>query len=178
MTIVIRQEQPEDYGITEQVVKSAFADMAFSDQTEHELVARLRQSAEFVPELSLVAVDQEHDEIIGHILLSKIKIVGDDDSVESLSLAPVSVLPEYQGQGIGRQLISESLHQASEHGYSSVVVMGHADYYPKFGFRKASEWGIKAPFEVEDEAFMAMELCEHALERVSGIVEYSGAFFE
>jgi len=178
MNITIRQEQIEDYPISEQVVKSAFADMVFSDQTEHELVARLRLSAEFIPELSLVAVNQERGEIAGYILLTKIKIVGEDVFTESLALAPVSVLPEYQSQGIGRLLIVDALHRAKELGFSSVVVMGHPEYYPNFGFKKASEWGIRAPFEVEDEAFMALELCQHSLEDVSGVVEYSKAFFE
>lgn len=179
MTITIREERAEDYKVTEQVVKSAFANMEFSDQREHELVARIRKDSEaFIPELSLVAIHQDHNEIVGHILLSKIKINQESQSTESLALAPVSVLPEYQGKGIGRMLILEALQKAKELGYRSVVVLGHPDYYPKFGFQKASLWGIQAPFEVSDEVFMATELKKDALENVSGVVEYSRAFFE
>ncbi|KAB7705641.1 GNAT family N-acetyltransferase [Bacillus aerolatus] len=175
MNITIRQELPEDYKITERVVKSAFANMEFSDKTEHELVSRIRKSDAFIPKLSLVAINKE---IVGHILLSKIKILNDNQFAESLALAPVSVLPEYQNKGIGRLLILEALKKAKELGYNSVVVMGHPEYYPKFGFKKASLWGIKAPFEVPEEAFMVLELRKNTLNNVSGVVEYPSVFFE
>ena len=103
---------------------------------------------------------------MGHILLSKIKI----SEAESLALAPVSVLPEYQNIGVGGLLITEALKDAKELGYNSVVVLGHPEYYPKFGFKKASLWGIKAPFDVPDEAFMAIELSGNALSEVSGLL--------
>lgn len=177
MNIMIRKELPADYRSTEEIVKRAFADMEFSDQKEHELVARIRKSDVFIPELSLVAMNQNNKAIVGHILLSKIKIIGDQQSVESLALAPVSVLPDYQDQGIGRLLITEALHKAKELGYHSIVVLGHPEYYPKFGFKKASLWGIKAPFEVPEEALMALELRENALDHVSGVVEYPSVFF-
>lgn len=174
MNLEIRQEQVEDYEFTESVVKLAFADAEYSDNNEHNLVSRIRKSNVFVPELSLVATDKDTSKILGHILLSKIKI----GEAESLALAPVSVLPEYQSKGVGRLLITEALKEAKELGYNSVVVLGHPDYYPKFGFKKASSWGIKAPFEVPDEAFMAIELRDNALDGVSGVVEYPSAFFE
>ncbi|MDF2684171.1 MAG: family N-acetyltransferase [Brevibacillus sp.] len=178
MNITMRKERTEDYTTTEQVVKSAFADMEFSDQKEHELVARIRMDSEaFIPELSLVAILPDN-EIVGHILLSKIRIKQENRSTESLALAPVSVLPDYQRKGIGRMLILKALEKAKELGYRSVVVLGHPEYYPKFGFQKASLWGIRAPFEVPDEVFMAIELCEDALVNVSGVVEYSRAFLE
>ncbi|KOS67975.1 GCN5 family acetyltransferase [Lysinibacillus contaminans] len=178
MTITIRQEQIEDYVTTEKVVKTAFEGMELSDQTEHELVARIRGAEVFVPELSLVAVDDKTKEIIGHILLSKMKIVNKEHAVESLALAPVSVLPEYQKKGIGKRLMHEALNKAKELGYKSVIVMGHPEYYPKFGFKKASLWDINPPFDVPDEAFMALPLEEHALDNVSGVVEYPSVFFE
>ena len=116
---------------------------------------------------------------MGHILLSKIKISKDNnESVESLALAPVSVLPEYQNKGIGGLLITEALKEAKELGYNSVVVLGHPEYYPRFGFKKASLWGIKAPFEVPNEAFMAMNLGKNALNNVSGVVEYPSVFLK
>ena len=96
MNITIRQEQARVYKITEKVIKSAFANMEFSDKTEHELVPRIRKSDAFIPELSLVAINEE---FVGHILLSKIKIVNDNQFEESLALVPVSVLPEYQNKG-------------------------------------------------------------------------------
>lgn len=167
MRITIREVLPADHAITEAVVESAFANMEFSDQREHELVSRIRKSDAFIPNLSIVAL---HNDIVGHILLSKIKIINDNHVVESLALAPVAVLPEYQNKGIGRLLILEALKKAKELGYQSVIVLGHPEYYPKFGFKKAATWGIKAPFEVPEEAFMALELQENALSNVSGVV--------
>ncbi|MEW9502988.1 GNAT family N-acetyltransferase [Jeotgalibacillus marinus] len=175
MNINIRQELTKEYRLTEEVVKQSFLNETFSDKTEHRLVHRIRKSDAFIPELSLVAINKDK-EVVGHILLSKIKIINDNHSEESLALAPVSVLPDYQNKGIGRFLILESLKKANELGYNSVVVMGHPEYYPKFGFKKASLWKIKAPFEVPEETFMALELRENALDNVSGVVKYSSAF--
>ncbi|MCP1164591.1 MULTISPECIES: GNAT family N-acetyltransferase [Bacillus] len=173
--VTIRQEQKNDYRKTEEVVQQAFLHEEFSDKTEHELVKRIRECDAFIPELSIVAVDEE---IIGHIMLSKITIEQDGISVESLALAPVSVVRDHQKKGIGGKLIVAALEKAKELGYGSVVVVGHPEYYPKFGFNKASEWNIKSPFEVPDEVFMVMELSENALQGVEGVVQYSSAFAE
>ncbi|GGH21511.1 GNAT family N-acetyltransferase [Paenibacillus segetis] len=178
MNISIRKELPHDYKMTEEVVQRAFANMELSDKKEHELVARIRLADVFIPELSLVATTTNDNEIVGHILLSKITIVSGMQSVESLALAPLAVLPEYQNKGIGKLLILKALQQAKELGFSSVVVLGHPEYYPKFGFKAASNWGIEAPFEVPDDAFMALELQDNALANVSGVVEYPSVFFE
>ncbi|MCU9602117.1 GNAT family N-acetyltransferase [Pallidibacillus thermolactis] len=178
MKIIIKQEQVENYKVTEELVRYAFDNAEHSDGNEHNLVSQIRNSNVFIPELSLVAIDKDNNKQVGHILLSKIKIKNDDQVVESLALAPVSVLPEYQNQGVGKLLISESLKKAKELRFNSVVVLGHPEYYPKFGFKKASTWGIKAPFEVPDEAFMAIELGENTLDKVSGVVEYPSVFFE
>lgn len=111
-------------------------------------------------------------------MLSKIKIEQDGTSEESLALAPVSVARGHQKKGIGGKLIVAALEKAKELGYGSVVVLGHPEYYPKFGFKKAIEWNIKAPFEVPEEVFMVIELTENALESVEGVVQYSSAFAE
>lgn len=177
MNFTIRQEDAKDYELTEKVVQRAFVDAEYSDKREHKLVSRIRKSNALIPELSLVAVDA-NEKIVGHILLSKIKIKNSEQNIESLALAPVSVLPDYQNRGIGRQLIFEALKRAKELEYQSVIVLGHPKYYPKFGFRKASELEINAPFDVPDEAFMVIELKEKALQRFSGTVEYPNVFLE
>ncbi|AJH72228.1 acetyltransferase family protein [Bacillus cereus ATCC 4342] len=173
--VTIRQERQTDYRKTEEVVQQAFLNEEFSDKKEHALVKRIRECDAFIPELSIVAVDEE---IVGHIMLSKITIEQDGASVDSLALAPVSVARGYQKKGIGGKLIVAALAKAKELGYGSVVVLGHPEYYPKFGFKKASKWNIKAPFEVPEEVFMVMELTENALEGVKGVVQYSSAFAE
>ncbi|WP_066192529.1 GNAT family N-acetyltransferase [Gracilibacillus timonensis] len=173
MHYTIRQETETDYAETERIVKQAFADETYSDQTEHVLVHKIRQTEAFVPELSFVAFN-ETNEIVGQVLLSKITIGA--FHTPSLALAPVSVLPAYQGQGIGSKLIGTSLQKAAKLGYSSVIVLGHPDYYPRFGFAPASKWEITAPFAVEDEAFMAVELIQGGLTNTQGVVQYSAPF--
>ena len=174
--INIRVEQELDYKIVEGVIENAFLNAELTDNQEHNLVNRLRKSSEFIPELSLVA--EIDNKIVGHILFTKINIESNKGSFESLALAPLSVLLDYQNKGVGKALMNYGLEVAKNLGYESVVVLGHENYYPKFGFKKASEFDIKPPFEVPDEAFMALELNENGLKNVSGIVKYSNAFFE
>lgn len=178
MKFIIKQEVEANYQYTEEVIRKAFEKAEITDHKEHLLVAKLRTTDAFIPELSLVAVHSETDQIIGHILLTKIHIVNGDQKQPSLALAPVSVLPKFQQQGIGKALIEEAIQVANEAGHESIIVLGHPSYYPKFGFKKASNWHIQAPFEVPDDAFMALELKEHALTDVNGTVLYSKAFLE
>ncbi|MBS4192861.1 N-acetyltransferase [Bacillus sp. FJAT-49705] len=178
MNFIIRKEQESDYDSTEKVVKTAFASADHSDQNEHKLVLRIRLSNVFIPELSLVAAGKDNDEILGHILLSKVLIGNGNKKTGSLALAPISVLPDYQNKGIGKSLIQGALQKAKELGFQSVIVLGHPEYYPKFGFRKSSLWQIKAPFDVPEEALMAIELQKGSLDNASGVVEYPSVFFE
>ncbi|MGG7142723.1 GNAT family N-acetyltransferase [Clostridium nigeriense] len=174
--IIIRKEETKDYEKVEKVIEESFKTAEFTDKDEHNLVRRLRKSAEFVKELSLIAED--NDRIVGHILLTKAFIKENNREFDTLALAPVAVLPDYQKRGIGKSLINKAIEKAIELGYKSIVVLGHENYYPKFGFKKASDYGIKAPFEVPDEAYMILELIPNALNGVNGTVEYSKAFFE
>lgn len=165
----IRQERPEDYELVYQVIKTAFANAGHRDGSEQDLAAALRSSKSFVPELSLVAV--EDGRLVGHILFTKARV----HKTEVLALAPLSVLPEYQNRGIGLALIRQGHRSASGLGYGYSVVLGHPQYYPKAGYVPAGRYGIKAPFEVEEEAFMAVRLREDA-EKLDGVLEYDPAF--
>lgn len=173
---MIRQEQIQDYEKVFEVIEAAFKNVEYSDQSEPFLVNRLRQSDAFTPELSLVAIVD--GEIAGHILLTKITIKNIDENYPSLALAPVSVLPELQGQGIGSQLIKAAHQKAKALGHQSIILLGHKDYYPKFGYRQTADFDIKLPFDVPKENCMAIELVENALQNVSGTVIYPKAFFE
>ncbi len=170
MNVKIRQEIPDDFNAVFEVNK-----LAFGQDNEAKLVKLLRQSNAFVPELSLVAtVDNK---IIGHILFSKIIIVDDNhNEFESLALAPMAVIPEFQQKGIGGQLIRSGLDKAKELQYKSVIVLGHEHYYPKFGFVPADKWNIKTPFDVPDNIFMGIELVTDGLKGVKGTVKYPKAF--
>ncbi len=174
--ITIRQELIDDYRIVENVIERAFEKNVKSDHTEHFLVRRLRKSRAFVPQLSLVACLKE--QIVGHILLSKVAVINEDQNSTVLSLAPISVLPDFQNKGIGSLLINYAHKLAKKSGYTSVVLIGHDSYYPRFGYRKASEFGIKFPFEADDAYCMAFELQPGALDSIEGMVEYPPEFYE
>lgn len=173
----VRQEEVCDREAVERVVELAFRQVAESDHTEHELVGRLRQSRSFVPQLSLVAVDGAGG-VIGHVLMTEVSIVSVGCRHVSLALAPVSVLPEWQRKGVGTALIREVHSRASRLGYGSAVVLGHKDYYPRFGYRPASGFGISFPFDAPDDCCMAVELLPGGLDGVHGVVEYDKAFTE
>lgn len=176
MEMQIRQEQTKDHAEVEALVEEAFREMEMSDHKEQFLVARLRKSAAFVPELSLVA--EGEGKLLGHILLTRIQIREGERSVESLALAPVSVRPAFQGQGIGAALIEEAHRIAEGLGFGSTVLLGHPAYYPRFGYVRASAFGIRLPFEVPDEACMAIELVPGSLKGAGGTVVYPKEFFE
>ena len=165
----IRQEQPADYDLVYQVIKKAFEQAEHRDGNEQDLVTMLRKSKSFVPELSLVAV--EDNRIVGHILFTKAFI----NQTEVLALAPLSVLPEYQNRGIGLSLMKQGHMIASTLGYGYSIVLGHPKYYPKAGYVPASRYGIRAPFETEDETFMAVCLREHS-KPPHGVISYDPAF--
>ncbi len=176
MKIIIRQETPGDYQEVGHIIWEAFKYEQYSDQREHLLVDRLRNSDAFIPELSIVA--EYKKEILGYILLTKIKINNENETFDSLALAPVSVKPKYQKKGIGGQLIKAAHKTAKEMGYQSIVLLGHENYYPKFGYERASKYGILLPFDAPDENCMVIELVEHGLNNVSGKVEYPKEFYE
>jgi len=166
--MIIRKESRDDFGCIHNIHRQAFG-----QDDEGELVERLRASDHFIPELSLVA--EENGTIIGHILFLKITISGHHE-YGSLVLAPMAVLPMYQRQGIGGKLVGNGLNKAGELGFDAVIVVGHPEYYPRFGFEQASKWGITCPFEVPDEAFMAIELYGGSLAGTSGVARFPKEF--
>lgn len=174
MNIIIRQETPSDYPVIFDLIEKAFRSEEYSEHREHFIVQELRKSDAFIPELALVA--EADYKPAGYILLTKIKIRNEDKTVDSLALAPVAVLPEYQRNGIGSLLIKTAHVKAKELGYKSIILLGHKDYYPRFGYVQANKFGIQSPFHVPDENFMAIELTENALLNVSGVVEYPKEF--
>lgn len=176
MEITIKQEEPKDFEAVFHLIEKAFETEEKSDHNEQFLVERLRTSDAFIPELSMVA--EVDNKIVGHILLTKLKIKNGQDEFDSLALAPVSVLPDYQCKGIGGMLIKEVHKKAKELGYQSVVLLGHKNYYPKFGYKRADNFGIELPFDVPKENCMAIELIENGLNGVKGVVEYPKEFIE
>lgn len=167
--ITIRQEKPTDYRAVYEVSK-----LAFKQEDEALLVRKIRQSPNYIPELSLVAIKDK--KVVGHILFSIVNIKNDKGATQVLSLAPMATLPEYQNQGIGSLLVQRGLAECKKLGYKVVVVVGHPNYYPRFGFTPAKEKGLKLPFDAPDEAFLVYELMPGALDHISGTIEYPPAF--
>ena len=167
----IRPETAEDYDAIRKVNV-----LAFGREVEARLVEALRGSSEFVPELSLVAV--EGGRVVGHILFSPLVIETKDGAVPALALAVLAVRPEFQNQGIGSELVREGLERCRSLGHRIMVVVGHPAYYPRFGFSPARARGLEAPFTVPDEAFLVLELVPGALDGVAGTVKYPPPFEE
>lgn len=167
--MIIRTEQSTDYASVYQVVKDAFQTAEQTDGNEQDLVNALRKSSSFIPELSLAA--EINGKIAGHIMFTRLQIGGHT----ALALAPLSVLPDYQRQGIGASLILEGHKIARSLGYSYSVVLGSEKYYPRFGYLPAEKFGIQPCFEVPSENFMAYKLCENA-PVISGVVKYAKEF--
>ncbi|MEZ4457797.1 MAG: N-acetyltransferase [Gemmatimonadales bacterium] len=125
---------------------------AFEGPTEAAIVDRLREA---VGSLSLVAV--EEGRVVGHVLFTAASLALAPSARVAL-LGPMAVAPSRQRRGIGSRLIEGGIDDCRRAGYRAVVVVGHAEYYPRFGFERASRFGLAAPFEVPDEVFMAREL--------------------
>jgi putative acetyltransferase len=169
LMIRIRPERPEDIASIDEINR-----LAFGGEEEAKLIKAIRGSDYFIPELSLVAV--EDDRIVGHILFSPVTIESSESSVTALALAPMAVVPEYQNKGSGTDLVKHGLEVCKKLCHTIVIVVGHPEYYSRFGFKPAREYGLEAPFEVPDDAFMALELVPGALKNVRGMVKYNPAF--
>lgn len=173
--VIIREERQKDFEKINQVVKAAFKNVEQTDHTEHLLVEKLRKSQAYIPALSLVAQTPQ-GEIVGHLLLSKAHIINGSQSFEVLALAPLSVAPAFQRNSIGSKLIEAAHQRAKKLGYAAIVLLGHKDYYPRFGYKKASLFGVSFPFNAPDDCCMVAELRKNALRGISGVVCYSQAF--
>jgi putative acetyltransferase len=165
--ITIRSELPDDKTAVRRI-----NELAFGQPDEADLVDALRGVAH--PLISLVAVSD--DEAVGHILFSPVTIESGDSVVSALGLGPMAVSPESQNRGIGSQLVRQGLAECEQLGYGIVIVIGHPDFYPRFGFSPAREKGLECAYEVPDEAFMVAELAHGALRGVNGVVRYRPEF--
>lgn len=165
--INVRAETIADYGAVRRINEEAFG-----QPTEAKLIATLRERAH--PHISLVAlIDQK---VVGHIFFSPVSIQSESSVSTAMGLAPMAVLPEYQRQGVGSALVRAGLLECLRIGFDVVVVVGHPEYYPRFGFVPAGRKGLRCEYEVPDEAFMVAELRPEALAGKQGLVRYHPAF--
>jgi putative acetyltransferase len=157
--IDIREERAQDVAAIREVNKRAFG----QDQ-EANIVDALRSNGASL--LSLVAtVDGE---VVGHIMYSPATIA----EVVGAGLAPMAVLPEHQRQGIGSKLIETGTQELKDAGLPFIIVLGHPNYYPRFGFKPAGIFGIKCEWDVPDDAFMLLVLDQSKMHNVSGLARY------
>lgn len=165
--ILIRTEKIEDHEAVRRI-----NELAFGQPNEADLVDALRENAD--PCISLVAVVDE--QVVGHIFFSPVSIEMESGDFTAMGLAPMAVLPEHQNQGIGSQLVRDGLKECRRLGENIVVVLGHPNYYPRFGFVPASLKGLRSEYDVPDEVFMVTELTEGALAGRRGLVKYHPEF--
>ena len=159
-----RPEAPNDIASVRSVVVAAFP-----TADEADLVDSLRRDPAWIDGLSMVAVDAA-GAVVGHALLTRCFV----DEVEALCLAPCAVRPDVQRQGVGTAVITAAIEAARALGESLVIVLGHPAYYPRFGFRRASEAGIQLSIDVPDDALMVLSLDGAPVP--TGMVKYAGPF--
>jgi putative acetyltransferase len=165
--LIIRAETAADREAVRRVNESAFG-----RREEADLVDALREGAN--PCLSFVA--EEGGRVVGHILFSPVSVESGEGAWAALGLGPMAVLPERQGRGVGSELVRGGLSECRRLGHEAVFVLGHARYYPRFGFTPAAAKGIKCEFPSPDENFMVVELRPGALAGRTGLVRYSPEF--
>jgi len=168
--LTIRQETPADYPAVYDLTKAAFAEMEHADGDEQDMVERLRKREGFLPALSLVA--ELDGEIVGHSIFTELKI-GEHTGV---ILGPVSVLPAHMGRGIGGALIERGHTVAKSLGFPLSVLVGHADYYPRFGYEPIAPHGITFPVDAPAECMMVKFLDESG-KSVRGMAQFPAEHF-
>jgi len=167
MNITIRPEEEKDYRTVEFLTREAFWDLYKPGCNEHLVVHKMREVPAFVKELSFVACDGE--DIVGSILYTRAKVVSNENMTsEVLCMGPVSVLPTYQGKGIGSLLMNHSVEKARKLGFKAVIIFGNPGYYHRFGFANAEKYSITTSTGENFEPFMALELSEGSLQGISG----------
>ncbi|MCG8514774.1 MAG: N-acetyltransferase [Halanaerobiales bacterium] len=168
--IEIREERREDY----QAVRDV-NNQAFNQPQEGMIIEKIRESG--VEILSLVAIID--NKIVGHIFFSPVRMEEQATLKDGMGLAPMAVLPDYQQQGIGSKLIKEGIQRLKLKSVPYIIVLGHKDYYPKFGFETASKYGLKCQWDgVPDEAFMVMILDDKMKPKIHGVAKYRDEFDE
>lgn len=174
---MLKTATPADYPAIAQLIETSFATSDLGYHDEAELVVKIRQLKNFNPALEIVAVVD--DKIVGHGLLSDVTIRTEQPDLPfvGLVLAPLSIDPAFQRQGLGTKIIAELETRAKKLNCPYISILGHPTYYSKFGYvPAASRYGITAPLPVPDDVFLIKPLFKDALKNKSGALHYSTAF--
>jgi putative acetyltransferase len=165
--LIIREEQPQDIAAIR-----ALNNAAFGQTQEGRIVDALRANGGLL--LSLVATVD--DRVVGHIAYSPVTIEAEGQTITGAGLGPMAVLPELQRRGIGSRLVEAGNQRMRDTGQPFIIVLGHAEYYPRFGFKPASTFGVRCEWEVPDEVFLLLALDEARLRGISGLARYREEF--
>jgi putative acetyltransferase len=167
LSLTIRHEKLGDEAAIRHV-----NEQAFHGSDEADLVEALRRAQACA--VSLVAICDE--QVVGHVLFSPVSVASDDASFPAVALGPMAVLPTHQNQGIGSELVRRGLEECQRLGHEVVFVLGHPNFYPRFGFAPTQRYNIRCEYDVPDEVFMVAELRAGALAGRTGIVKYRPEF--
>ncbi len=173
MTITIEEACARD---TEQLgvfVQEAFATARVSDGHERELLEQVRADARYVPDLELVAI--EDGQVVGYAMASATTISDGVRSWPTLYLGPICTREDHRDAGLGAMLVRELLARAERSGHGSMFLAGDTAYYPRFGFKPASTWGIRCQYDIPAEMLdniMGIEITRGALDGVTGVVTF------
>ncbi len=167
VSVTVRREVQGDHAAVHRINR-----LAFDREAEAELVDTLRIAAS--PFVSLVAVMGE--EVIGHIFFSPVTLEPPVGKARGMGLAPMAVHPDYQRRGVGSMLVRDGLAACEKLGFGFVVVLGHPEYYPRFGFVPASSKGLLCEYDAPDEAFMVIEFRSGLFGNTRSVVKYHAAF--
>ena len=164
--MIIRAETDKDKTAIYHIHQSAF-----ETSSEAKLVDKLREQAN--PIISLVV--EEDGKVVGHTMFTPVTLM-DHTELKIMGLAPMAVLPKYQHKGIGSALVNAGLDQCTKLGYGAVVVLGHQEYYPRFGFIPAIRFELSCEYDVPEDAFMCIELQKNYLHSATGKISFHPIF--
>lgn len=165
--MIIRSETQADYPAIAHIHK-----LAFGREEEAYLVEKIRNSQYYIPQLTLIA--EVNNSVVAHSMLSYINLVG-EQTFQVIGLAPIAVHPDFQNQGIGSALVNAGLNQANVLGETLIVVLGHSQFYSRFGFKPSVNFNIESPFPVPEDVFMVKTLANYQ-SKYRGKIVYPESF--
>lgn len=172
--IQLRLERPEDYFDIESLTRKAFWNLFKAGCDEHFLLHRLRQDPAYLPDLAFVA--EYEGRLIGSIHYSRSRLLSAEGSYPAITFGPVSVLPDYQKHGIGSRLIRHTIELARAMGHPAIIIYGHPDYYPRFGFKSFAGTRVTTEEGTQPDYFMGLELKDNYFRTISGTYQAAAAF--
>jgi predicted N-acetyltransferase YhbS len=174
--LIIRQETPADFKAVEHLTMRAFWNIHGPGCNEHLLVRKIRQSQDYLPNISRVA--ELNGKVAGAIYYTKAKVVEDKTEHDVVTFGPLAVEPTLQNSGIGKGLLEETIHLAKEAGYSGIIIIGEPAYYPKRGFMTCDKFGITDAEGKNYDALMCLPLNKELFNSVHGKLIESPVFKE